>query len=80
MKQYVKLLLTQSLIETIQGPGRGMLSTFDGRVEIYSPGGLMPGLKIKKLEGTHETKKIRKFVLFFMKPKIWSGLEQALPK
>ena len=29
---------------------------FDGRVEITSPGGLLPGLDIKNLEGVHETR------------------------
>lgn len=29
---------------------------FDDRVEVLSPGGLLPGLDIKKLEGIHETR------------------------
>lgn len=33
-----------------------MFSIFDDRVEISSPGGLLPGLNIKKLEGRHETR------------------------
>ncbi|MDA3793079.1 MAG: DUF4062 domain-containing protein [Elusimicrobia bacterium] len=33
-----------------------MISIFDDRVEISSPGGLLPGLNIKELEGHHETR------------------------
>ena len=33
-----------------------MVSIFDDRVEIGSPGGLLPGLNIKKLEGHHATR------------------------
>lgn len=33
-----------------------MISIFDDRVEISSPGGLLPGLNIKSLEGHHETR------------------------
>jgi len=33
-----------------------MFSIFDDRTEISSPGGLLPGLNIKKLEGHHETR------------------------
>ncbi len=33
-----------------------MISIFDDRVEISSPGGLLPHLNIKKLEGHHETR------------------------
>lgn len=33
-----------------------IISIFDDRVEVVSPGGLLPGLDIKKLEGHHETR------------------------
>ena len=33
-----------------------MVSIFDDRVEVSSPGGLLPGLNIKKLEGHHSTR------------------------
>lgn len=33
-----------------------IISVFDDRVEISSPGGLLPGLDIKNLEGKHETR------------------------
>jgi ATP-dependent DNA helicase RecG len=33
-----------------------MFSIFDDRIEISSPGGLLPGLDIKKLEGHHATR------------------------
>lgn len=33
-----------------------MVSIFDDRIEISSPGGLLPGLNIKKLEGHHESR------------------------
>lgn len=33
-----------------------MISIFDDRIEISSPGGLLPGLNIKNLEGHHETR------------------------
>ncbi|MFH1258973.1 MAG: ATP-binding protein [Elusimicrobiota bacterium] len=33
-----------------------MVAIFDDRVEIRNPGGLLPGLNIKKLEGTHATR------------------------
>lgn len=33
-----------------------IISIFDDRVEISSPGGLLPGLNIKNLEGHHETR------------------------
>lgn len=33
-----------------------IVSIFDDRVEISSPGGLLPGLNIKNLEGHHETR------------------------
>ncbi len=33
-----------------------IISIFDDRVEISSPGGLLPGLDIKNLEGRHETR------------------------
>lgn len=33
-----------------------MVSILDDRVEVNSPGGLLPGLDIKKLEGHHETR------------------------
>jgi len=33
-----------------------MVSIFDDRVEIRNPGGLLPGLNIKKLEGHHATR------------------------
>lgn len=33
-----------------------MISIFDDRIEIRNPGGLLPGLDIKKLEGQHETR------------------------
>jgi len=33
-----------------------MISIFDDRVEVSSPGGLIQGLNIKKLEGHHETR------------------------
>ncbi len=33
-----------------------MISIFDDRVEVRNPGGLLPGLNIKKLEGTHATR------------------------
>jgi len=32
------------------------IDIFDDRVEITSPGGLLPGLNIKRLEGVHETR------------------------
>ena len=32
------------------------VSIFDGRVEVDNPGGLLPGLDIKNLEGVHETR------------------------
>ena len=39
------------------------IAIFDDRIEIISPGGLMPGLTIDKLEGTHElrNKKLAKY-------------------
>ncbi len=33
-----------------------MVSIFDDRVEVRNPGGLLPGLNIKKLEGNHATR------------------------
>jgi len=33
-----------------------IISIFDDRVEISNPGGLLPGLSIKKLEGMHESR------------------------
>lgn len=33
-----------------------MVAIFDDRVEVRNPGGLLPGLNIKKLEGTHATR------------------------
>lgn len=33
-----------------------MVSIFDDRVEVRNPGGLLPGLNIKKLEGQHATR------------------------
>ncbi|OGF45989.1 MAG: hypothetical protein A2452_02565 [Candidatus Firestonebacteria bacterium RIFOXYC2_FULL_39_67] len=33
-----------------------MISIFDDRIEVSSPGGLLPGLNIKKLEGHHESR------------------------
>ncbi|MBI4650452.1 hypothetical protein HY745_04030 [Candidatus Desantisbacteria bacterium] len=33
-----------------------MVSIFDDRVEVRNPGGLLPGLNIKKLEGNHVTR------------------------
>jgi len=33
-----------------------MISIFDDRVEVRNPGGLLPGLNIKKLEGNHATR------------------------
>jgi len=33
-----------------------IISIFDDRVEISNPGGLLPGLSIRKLEGRHETR------------------------
>lgn len=33
-----------------------MVSIFDDRVEVSNPGGLLPGLNIKKLEGHHRTR------------------------
>ena len=33
-----------------------MIAIFDDRVEVKNPGGLLPGLNIKKLEGTHATR------------------------
>lgn len=33
-----------------------MVSIFDDRVEVSNPGGLLPGLNIKKLEGHHSTR------------------------
>lgn len=33
-----------------------MVSIFDDRVEVHNPGGLLPGLNIKKLEGNHATR------------------------
>ena len=33
-----------------------IMSIFDDRVEISNPGGLLPGLSIKNLEGRHETR------------------------
>jgi len=33
-----------------------MIAIFDDRVEVRNPGGLLPGLNIKKLEGTHATR------------------------
>lgn len=33
-----------------------MVAIFDNRVEVRNPGGLLPGLNIKKLEGTHVTR------------------------
>ncbi len=33
-----------------------IISIFDDRVEVSSPGGLLPGLNIKNLEGHHETR------------------------
>lgn len=33
-----------------------MVAIFDDRVEIRNPGGLLPGLNIKKLEGNHQTR------------------------
>lgn len=33
-----------------------MISMFDDRVEISSPGGLLPGLNIRRLEGHHESR------------------------
>jgi ATP-dependent DNA helicase RecG len=32
------------------------IDIFDDRIEVTSPGGLLPGLNIKKLEGSHETR------------------------
>ena len=33
-----------------------MVAIFDDRVEVRNPGGLLPGLNIKKLEGNHQTR------------------------
>ncbi|MFH1824779.1 MAG: ATP-binding protein [Candidatus Firestonebacteria bacterium] len=33
-----------------------MISIFDDKIEVSSPGGLLPGLNIKKLEGHHESR------------------------
>ena len=33
-----------------------MVSIFDDRIEVRNPGGLLPGLNIKKLEGNHATR------------------------
>ncbi|MGB3114108.1 MAG: ATP-binding protein, partial [Candidatus Omnitrophota bacterium] len=33
-----------------------MIAIFDDRVEVRNPGGLLPGLNIKKLEGNHQTR------------------------
>ena len=33
-----------------------MVAMFDDRVEVRNPGGLLPGLNIKKLEGNHQTR------------------------
>ena len=33
-----------------------MVSIFDDRVEVRDPGGLLPGLSIKKMEGIHATR------------------------
>ncbi len=33
-----------------------MISIFDDRIEVRNPGGLLPGLNIKKLEGNHATR------------------------
>lgn len=33
-----------------------MVAIFDDRVEARNPGGLLPGLNIKKLEGNHQTR------------------------
>ncbi|MDP3042373.1 MAG: ATP-binding protein [Candidatus Omnitrophota bacterium] len=33
-----------------------MVAVFDDRVEVRNPGGLLPGLNIKKLEGTHASR------------------------
>jgi len=35
------------------------IDIFDDRIEVTSPGGLLPGLNIKKLEGSHETRNKR---------------------
>lgn len=33
-----------------------MVAIFDDRIEVRNPGGLLPGLSIKKLEGNHQTR------------------------
>lgn len=35
------------------------IDIFDDRIEVTSPGGLLPGLNIKKLEGSHKTRNIK---------------------
>lgn len=45
-----------------------MFSIFDDRVEISNPGGLLPGLSIRKLEGKHATRN-KKICLIFKETK-----------
>ena len=55
------------------------IDIFDDRIKVTSPGELLPGLDIKNLEGSHETRN-KKSVRYFMKQKIWKDMGLASVK
>jgi len=48
------------------------IDIFDDRIEVTSPGELLPGLDIKTLRVPMK-QEIKKSVRYFMKQKIWKG-------